>query len=82
MLQRVQTPFQECLIPPHIQGHYKERRKKKKFVITLTFTSLWKEGRRCGNTHYVHVMISGNVGIAVMPRENPIIASMRTSNHR
>lgn len=34
-----------------------------------------------GETHCAHVMISGNVGIAVMPRENPIRPSMRTSNH-
>lgn len=35
----------------------------------------------CEATHYVHAMISGNVGIAVMPRENPIRPSMKISNH-
>lgn len=77
--QTVQRPFQECSVPLRIRGHYTEER-----MCSVCFT-LYSghecKGATCEATHYAHPMISGNVGIAVMPRENPITPSMRTSNH-
>lgn len=51
------------------------------YVRIYTSVRRARRSSTCEATYNAHVMISGNVGIAVMPREKPITASMKTSSH-